>query len=136
MPDEEPSVRVPKGMEIPVNFPFIIVVEHAPLSLPEMFSATKAFDLYEMQLDLSDQEGLVKENMLVDVLESGPTETTIKITPAFAMPYSLLAKHTELMLKSIAKDFLKGKAKVTKIKWEVGTTGVASDLRGMLRKVN
>jgi len=133
---DDVTLRQPKGAEIPVNFPFVMTVEHAPLSLPEMFQATKAFDLYEMQLDLSDQEGLVKENMLVDVLESGPTETVIKITPAFAMPYSLLAKHAELMLKTIAKDHLKGKAKVTRIKWEVGTTGVASDLRGMLRKVN
>ena len=129
-------MKIPKGMEIPVNFPFIMTVEHAPLSLPEMFLVTKAFDLYEMQADLSDQEGLVKENILIDVLESGPTETMIKITPMFAMPYTLLAKHAELMIRSITKDYLKGKAKVTKIKWEVGTTGVASDLRGMLRKVN
>jgi hypothetical protein len=136
MSEDDPQMTAPKGMEIGVNFPFTLVIEHAALDLPQMFAVTKAFDLYEMQEDLSDREGLVKENMLVDVLEITPTETLVKVTPAFAMPYPLLAKHTELMIKQIAKDVLKGKAKVTKIKWEIDKTGVASDLRGMLRKIS
>lgn len=132
---DEPTLSAPKGTEIGVNFPFTIQVEHAALTLPEMFEVTRAFDLYEMEEDLSDREGLVKENMLVDVLEITPTQTLIKVTPAFAMPYPLLAKHTELMIKQVTKSVLKGKARVTKIRWEVDKTGVASDLRGMLRKI-
>jgi hypothetical protein len=132
---DEIALRAPKGLDIGVNFPFTMVIEHAPLTLAEMFQVAKGFDLYEMEADLSDQEGLVKENILIDVLESAPTETVVKVTPVATLPYTLLARHTELMVKQVTKSHLKGKAKVVKIRWEIDKTGVASDLRSMLRKV-
>src|ERR1041384_1147920 len=104
MPDElRIGNMAPRDPEIGINFPFIVTIEHGALGLADMFAVTRAFDLYEMEKDLSDNEGLVKENILVDVLECTPTTTTVKVTPVETLSYALLGKHTELMIKSVAK---------------------------------
>lgn len=130
-----PAPLFAEATPIGINFPFVIRLQHGPIGLTEMFELTKAFDLYEMEKDLSDQEGLVKENILVDVLECTPTETTIKVTPAQSLPYDAITKHVQLMVVAVTKRLLKGRAKVVSLKWEIDKTGVASDIRGMLRKV-
>lgn len=133
---DDVKLSAPEGVEIAVNFPFIMKIDHAPLDVSEMFVLTKALDLYEMQKNLAEPGSYVKDQILIDVLECSPTQTTIKVTPADSLPYTVLAKYTEFMLKTITKQYLKGKSKVALIKWEIDKTGVASDLRGMLRKVS
>lgn len=125
-------IRTPD--EIGVNFPFLITLEHPTLDVKGMFELTQAFDMYEMQLGPDGQHQL-KEIILVDVLEVTPTLTTIKVTPAEAMPYLELLKHVDPMLTKVASLFFKSKFKVARLTWEIGQTGVASDLRGMLRKI-
>lgn len=135
---DEMRLRTPAITEISVNFPFTIVLQHPPIDLKGMFDLTQAFDMYEMERDSSNKEGgtLVKERILVDVLECTPTESTIKVTPAEAMSYAEMARHTEAMIQNLSKRLFKSKAKVAKLAWEIDKTGVASDLRGMLRKVS
>ena len=119
-----------------MNFPFTLVLEHPPIDLPTMFQVTMAFDFFELEADATDNEGLVKENILVDVLECSPTVTIIKVTPAETMPYRRLALHTLNMLQALSRRVLGGKAKVVRLTWEIDKTGVASDLRGMLHKIS
>ncbi|MBI2077183.1 MAG: hypothetical protein HYT80_02255 [Euryarchaeota archaeon] len=132
----EMKMQAPGIQDIGVNFPFVLVLEHPVVDLPGMFELTQAFDMYEMEADSTDQQGLVKENILVDVLELTPTVTTIKVTPAETMSYAAMAKHTQAMLDSLSKRLFKGKARIVRMSWEIDKTGVASDLRGMLRKVS
>lgn len=129
--------KSPPITEIGVNFPFFIVVQHPPQTLAGMFEITQAFDMWEIEKNPDDVGGAqVKEKILVDVMECAPTETTIKVTPAQTMSYGEMAKHTEIMMKALSKRLFGGKAKAVKLKWEIDKTGVASDLRGMLRKVS
>jgi hypothetical protein len=130
-------MRSPPITEIAVNFPFTIVLQHPPRDLAGMFEVTQAFDMWEIELNPDEKDGTqVKEQILVDVLECTPTETTIKVTPAHAMSYAEMAKHTEIMMKTLSKRLFQGKSKAVKLTWEIDKTGVASDLRGMLRKVS
>jgi hypothetical protein len=125
----------PPAEEVVVDFPFLMTIEHPPLNLEQMFMVSRAFDFYEMETDLSDNEGAVKEHMVVDVLEVTPKQTLLKITPAEPMAYQHLATHTKLMMGAVSKRQFKGQLKVTKIQWQVDKTGIASDMRGRLRTV-
>lgn len=135
---DELKMRSPTITEIGINFPFTMVIDHAALDLRGMFELTQAFDMYEMEKDSTDKEGrgMVKERILVDVLECTPTQSTVKVTPAETMSYAEIAKHTEAMMQNLSKRLFKAKPKVAKLTWEIDKTGVASDLRGMLRKVS
>lgn len=134
---DEMKLRTPAITEISVNFPFTLVLEHPPIDLKGMFELSQAFDMYEMEKDSTNKEGtLVKDRILVDILECTPTQSTIKVTPAEAMSYAEMSKHAEAMIQNLSKRLFKSKAKVAKLTWEIDKTGVASDLRGMLRKVS
>lgn len=133
---DEMRMKAAAPSEIGVNFPFTVTLEHPTIGLHSMFEVTQSFDMYEMEHDKTNHEGLVKENILVDVLECTPTQTIIKVTPAMTMPYAQILRHTESMLSHLSRKLFSGKAKVIKLVWEVDKTGVASDLRGMLRKIN
>lgn len=135
---DEMKLRTPAITEIGVNFPFTLILEHPPIDLKGMFELSQAFDMYEMEKDSTEKAGggLVKERILVDVLQCTPTESTIKVTPAEAMSYAEMSKHAEAMIQNLSKRLFKGKVKVARLTWEVDKTGVASDLRGMLRKVS
>jgi hypothetical protein len=134
---DELRLQTPEITNIAVNFPFTIIVEHPVRDLAGMFLVTQAFDMWEMEKDPSEKGGTqVKEKILVDVLECTPTTTTVKVTPAFAMSYKDMALHTDVMMRTLSKRLFAGKAKVVKLTWEVDKTGVASDIRGMLRKVS
>lgn len=132
----EMRMRGATPAEIGVNFPFTVTLEHPAIDLRAMFDVTQSFDMYEMERDRTDNQGLVKENILVDVLQCTLTQTIIKVTPALTMPYAHILKHTEAMLSQLNRKLFGGKAKVVKLVWEIDKTGVASDLRGMLRKIN
>lgn len=133
----EMRLKSPPITEIAVNFPFTIVIEHPRRDLRGMFEVTQHFDMWEIERNPEDDEGAqIKEEILVDVLECTPTRTTIKVTPAHSMSYKDMAKHTDIMMRTLNARLFDGKAEAVKLTWEIDKTGVSSDLRGMLRKVS
>lgn len=104
---EDPQARV--------AHPFLLDVEHRPLSLEEIFSASEAFDVHEAGPG---------RHLVVDVLEVSPTRTRLHLKPEVALTYCAIAREVRDMLADVAGRLPGSQMRTSRIEWVVEPVGI------------
>lgn len=95
--------------------PFLLEVDHRPLTLQEIFVASEAFDLHET---------LPRRHLVVDVLEVSPTRTRLHLRPEVAMTYCAIAREVDELLFDVGSRIEGSQMRTTRIEWVVEPVGV------------
>jgi hypothetical protein len=98
-----------------VAHPFLLEVDHRPLSLEEIFVASEAFDLHE---------AAPHRRLVVDVLEVSPTRTRLHLRPQLAMTYCAIAREVEDLLHAVAGRIAGSQMRTSRLEWVVEPVGV------------
>ncbi len=116
--------------QVPVDFPFELELQHAPLDVRQMFELSAFLDFHELRR----REGGDNFQLIIDLLDLQAERTTVQAKPRQAMTYDEIADHVELLLAEFQSRL--GSARVTRLRWLVDRKGVASDMRASHQRVH
>ena len=97
-----------------VTFPFLLTLEHRRLRPREMSKVSKAFDLHEM----------AGSGLVVDVEDVGPTQTTLRVTPAKPMTYAAIEEGAGRIVEQAGTQAFGEPPTVAKLDWLVPNPGM------------
>ena len=133
---QEPErTALPQSLATGVEFPFRVTLEHGPVDHRAMFRIAETLDFYEVVGIQGENRGKERRPLTIDVLELNRTHTVMQVTPARSVPYPEMSAELDHIVEGANKRLFGGTAKVESIEWNIGKTGIASDMRGRLRHV-
>jgi hypothetical protein len=126
---------LPQSLATGVEHPFRVTLEHGPVDHRAMFRIAETLDFYEVVGIQGENRGKDRRPLTIDVIELNRTQTVMHVTPSRSVPYPEMSAELDHIVEGANKRLFGGTAKVSKIEWNIGKTGIASDMRGRLRPV-
>ena len=126
---------LPQSLATGVEFPFRVTLEHGAVDHRAMFRIAETLDFYEVVGIQGENKGKERRPLTIDVIELTRTRTVMHLTPSRSVPYAEMSAELDHIVEGANQRLFGGTAKVERIEWNIGKTGIASDMRGRLRPV-
>ncbi len=116
---------MPDPADLPVAYPFVLTLAHRPLRPREMFKVSRTFDFHE----------LGGGQLVVDVEDVQPTQTTLRMTPRRPLTYDVIEEEVQRIVEDLGPQAFDEAPTVSRLDWLVPNLGMHSRDRQSMGRI-